>query len=332
MRQFSQILQNPQQSNERGKPFSALTPFKVQVNFDIPNFEGKIDADVVEDWITKLERYFFVNTFSNVEKITFSLLKFEAHVKQSWENKITAKNLENGLNGIIDDDHTWNKFFEFIKEEYFRKGTYEEKYMEWQLLQKKNDQTIQHYTNKFHALLTKLGIHDSEKHRVLKYRSELHRYIQTKMYFLNIETLGIAYKYATKIEEKFKQKGKKDFFTNNKFKGENSNKFAGKQAATSKCVSQSPTWSTRTKKTPKYMGMWCDVHKSSRHDIKDYRAAKTLMTETHGLEQEAGMLPIDSFEQKSGETIIEADPCAIVAIAKVIHREDEEHLFHSRFG
>ena len=45
----------------------------------------------------------------------------------------------------------------------------------------------------------------------LKYRSVLHRYIRTEMYFLNISLLGSAYQYAIKIEEKFGKKNKQDF-------------------------------------------------------------------------------------------------------------------------
>jgi hypothetical protein len=51
---------------------------------------------------------------------------------------------------------------------------------------------------------TKLGIKDSEKHLVLKYRSCLHRYIQEEMEFLDISSLRTAYRYAAKIEQKFK--------------------------------------------------------------------------------------------------------------------------------
>jgi hypothetical protein len=44
----------------------------------------------------------------------------------------------------------------------------------------------------------------------LNYRSCLHRYIQEEMEFLDISSLGVAYRYAAKIEQKFKQK-KRDF-------------------------------------------------------------------------------------------------------------------------
>jgi hypothetical protein len=44
---------------------------------------------------------------------------------------------------------------------------------------------------------------------VLKYRGALHRYIQTEMDFLNISSLGVAYRYVVKIEQKFKYQNKR---------------------------------------------------------------------------------------------------------------------------
>jgi hypothetical protein len=39
----------------------------------------------------------------------------------------------------------------------------------------------------------------------LRYCSGLHRYIQIKMDFLDIFSLGVVYQYAIKIEHKFKK-------------------------------------------------------------------------------------------------------------------------------
>jgi hypothetical protein len=57
------------------------TPFKVQVNFDIPLFEGLIDADVVDKCLNLIEGYFLIHNFFNREKITFAVLKAILHVK-----------------------------------------------------------------------------------------------------------------------------------------------------------------------------------------------------------------------------------------------------------
>jgi hypothetical protein len=65
--------------------FGGTSPFKVQVNFDIPIFEGQIDADALEKWLNLLEGYFYVHNFSDREKITFTLVKALPHVKHWWE-------------------------------------------------------------------------------------------------------------------------------------------------------------------------------------------------------------------------------------------------------
>jgi hypothetical protein len=88
MENFSHILQRLPIStctySSRGH-FGGTSPFKVQVNFDIPVFEGQIDAEALDKWLNMLEGYFSVHKFSDKEKITFALLKALPHVKHWWE-------------------------------------------------------------------------------------------------------------------------------------------------------------------------------------------------------------------------------------------------------
>jgi hypothetical protein len=88
MDNFTQILR--WLSNNNGGTFNqqslqGVMPFKVQVNFDIPLFEGQIDTDTLEKWLSLLEGYFSIQKFSNSEKITFMLLKALPHVRDWWE-------------------------------------------------------------------------------------------------------------------------------------------------------------------------------------------------------------------------------------------------------
>lgn len=53
----------------------------IQVNFDIPIFEGQIDRDIVDRWLNMLKGHFSVHDVSNEENIIFSLLKANTHVK-----------------------------------------------------------------------------------------------------------------------------------------------------------------------------------------------------------------------------------------------------------
>jgi hypothetical protein len=72
--------------------------------------------------------------------------------------------------------------------------------MKWTTLLHEGDQEVPEFTNIFHTLRTRLGIKDSKRNLVLKYHGVLHRYIQNKMEFLDILSLGAAYRYAIKIE------------------------------------------------------------------------------------------------------------------------------------
>ena len=78
MDNFSHILQRlpiASGASSSSDHFGGTSPFKVQVNFDIPVFEGQIDAEALDKWLNLLEGYFSVHNFSDKEKITFALLK-----------------------------------------------------------------------------------------------------------------------------------------------------------------------------------------------------------------------------------------------------------------
>jgi hypothetical protein len=64
MGNFTQILrQLPMESVEESSTRNHLrgaTPFKGKVNFDIPLFEGHIDAVALEKWLNFLEGYYSV--------------------------------------------------------------------------------------------------------------------------------------------------------------------------------------------------------------------------------------------------------------------------------
>ena len=96
MDNFAQILQwlPTSDASASSSQFGGATPFKVQVNFDIPIFDGWIDVDVIDRWLNLLEGYLSVHDFFDQEKITFSLLKAAPHVKDWWETYCERKDEE----------------------------------------------------------------------------------------------------------------------------------------------------------------------------------------------------------------------------------------------
>jgi hypothetical protein len=84
MENFAHILKHlpiASSASSSSGHFGGTSPFKVQSNFDILVFEGRIDAETLEKWLTLLEGYFSIHNFSDKEKITFTLLKALPHVK-----------------------------------------------------------------------------------------------------------------------------------------------------------------------------------------------------------------------------------------------------------
>jgi hypothetical protein len=107
--------------------FGDTNPFKVQANFDIPVFEGQIDADDLEKWLNLLEYYFFVHNFSDKEKITFTLLKALPHVKHWWENYWEKNSTEESE--IFEAEPTWDFFMDVVNEQYYPAGNSDDQYM-----------------------------------------------------------------------------------------------------------------------------------------------------------------------------------------------------------
>jgi hypothetical protein len=144
MENFSHILQRlPIETcaSSSSDHFGGTSPFKVQINFDIPIFEGQIYGDALEKWLNLLEGYFSIQFFFDREKITFALL-----------NTLPMSNIGGKLTG------------------------------------RKFPQRNLEYMGSI-----PLGI--------VLWMGALHRYIQTKIDFLNISPLGASYRYVVKIKK-----------------------------------------------------------------------------------------------------------------------------------
>jgi hypothetical protein len=112
MDNFAQILQWLPKGDTSSSS-SHATPFKVQVNFDIPLFEGLIDVDAIDKWLNLLKEYFLVHNFSDRENITFSLLKVVLHIKDWWDTFSKKRAIEES--SIFEVTPTWNSFKDVIK-------------------------------------------------------------------------------------------------------------------------------------------------------------------------------------------------------------------------
>jgi hypothetical protein len=128
MENFTQILQRLMmavtEASSISNHFASATPFKVQVNFDIPLFGGQIDANSLEKWLNLLEGYYSVQKFSNSEKITSVLLKSIPHVRAWWEGYWERYSVDESTQ--FRRETTWATFVDSLKEDLYHIRKYDD--------------------------------------------------------------------------------------------------------------------------------------------------------------------------------------------------------------
>ena len=132
------------------------------------------------------------------------------------------------------------------------------------------------------------------------------------MEFLDITSLGTAYRYAAKIEQKFKQK-KRDFGSANPKPGK------GAPEPQNKGKGQSGVTQNNTTNPKKDTGKWCEFHNSHTHSTNECRAKRSLVAELKEPESDVLSDPESEPEKgkDKGKQIIDADPSAIFATTKI---------------
>jgi hypothetical protein len=216
-----------------------------------------------------LEGYYSVQKISDSEKITFALLKSLPHVRAWWEGYWERYIMDEST--LFGREPTWVAFVDALKDPV---KNYDDQYIRWTTLRQKRDQTVLEYTNIFHTLRSKLGIKDSERHLGLKYCSGLHKYIQTKMDFIDIPSLGAAYRYAVKIEQKFKQQSKWEKHGKGKYNSHNEGQSKEGQPQESQSQMQAKKGNKKSKKDTK---KWCEFHNSPWHNTDECCSIQSLV-------------------------------------------------------
>ena len=152
----------------------------------------------------------------------------------------------------------------------------------------------------------------------MKYHSGLHRYIRTEMDFLDISSLGSAYRYAVKIEEKFPQKNKRDSRTVHPPQKQGKGNPGPQNTGQGKDNQSRPQVKKGDGKTKKDTSKWCEFHKSPWHNTDECRSKQSLVAEIKSSESDPDSdSEPNATAAHNGRQIIDADPTATVATAQI---------------
>jgi hypothetical protein len=156
------------------------------------------------------------------------------------------------------------------------------------------------------------------------------------MEFLDIASLGAAYRYVVKIEHKFKQK-RREFGSSNSSqpkqgKGSPNPQNKGQRKYGHSQDNQSKPHPKKGNEKSKDTRKWCEYHKIPWNNTEECRSKQSLVVKLKASKSEEDSDSESNLE--SGKSIINVEPSVIFATTKVQPSEPEEpkereRLFHS---
>jgi len=286
------------------------TPLKLEVKFDLPTFDGEVNAEKLDNWLKQLEVYCRVQKIVRDEdKIQLATLKMSGNALIWWE--CCMQNNENeSLNVCF---ASWSHFIQLLRDQFYPLGYRQKVVMDWQNLRQNKGQSVQEYTTEFRKKATMLGISLNSQETLLKYIGGLNNYLKHTLLMFDPTDLDKVCVQATHLEErgKFLKESKKKNASNS-----NSEKNKGKE--------KKKTTSTAQKEKSKDV---CNHCKKEGHlEVKCWKLHPELRPKPKGQKKQANTM---AKEIDGGSEVDEKMACMDLHSS---NNEDEEkkkiELFH----
>ena len=136
------------------------------------------------------------------------------------------------------------------------------------------------------------------------------------MDFLDISSLGSTYRYAVKIEEKFRQKNKRESGPANPLQKQGKGNPSPQNTVKENDNQSPPQEKKGDRKTKKDTGKWCEFHKIPWHNTDECLSKQSLVAEIKysELDPDSDSEP-NATVAYNGRHIIDVDPTATIATA-----------------
>jgi hypothetical protein len=117
-----------------------------RVRVDVPDYHGKFEPRVFQDWLTFLEDYFDWSGLSLDRQVRFAKMKLKGQARIWWHS------VEEHLHRLKQSPiNNWDKMKLKLQEKYLPLD-YEDSFFEELILLRQGNMTMDEYVNKFHEL------------------------------------------------------------------------------------------------------------------------------------------------------------------------------------
>jgi hypothetical protein len=169
---------------------------KIDVKFELPMYDGEVNAERLDSWVRNMEVYCSVQQIKDeATHVKLASLRIAGTTLILWQNK-----LQNGTQQVGNVFPSWKSFISTIRKKLYPLG-YKEKYLiEWKALKIRKEQTVQEYTDGFckMALMLDIPLHTQET--LMKYIGGLPAHIQNIVFIFGPTNLDEGFVQSTYIE------------------------------------------------------------------------------------------------------------------------------------
>jgi hypothetical protein len=169
---------------------------KLDVKFELPMYDGEVNAEKLDNWIRQMEVYCSVQQIKEeVTQIQLASLRLAGTALIWWQSK-----LQKGTQNVGNVFPSWKDFISALRKQFYPLGYKEKAMIEWQSLKLRKGQTVQEYTDGFRKMALMLDIPLQTQETLMKYIGGLPVHIRNTVFMFGPTNLDEVSVQATYIE------------------------------------------------------------------------------------------------------------------------------------
>jgi hypothetical protein len=169
---------------------------KLDVKFELPMYDGEVNAERLHNWVRKIEVYCSVKQIKDEEtQIKLASLRIAGTTLIWWQIK-----LQNGTQQVGNVFPSWKVFVSTLRKQLCPLGYKEKALIEWQDLKLRKGQIVQEYTDGSRKMALMLDIPLHTQKTLMKYIEGLPAYIRNIVFMFGPTNINEVYVQATYIE------------------------------------------------------------------------------------------------------------------------------------
>jgi hypothetical protein len=135
----------PHSPKGHGKTPLQIPSLKLDIKFELPIYNGEVNAEKLDNWIRQIEVYSRIQKIQDDEtKIQLASLRLDGSTLIWWESKTQEEIKKNG-NFFL----SWNDFIMAIKKQFYPLACKQKATMEWHNFRQAKGQNVQSFTQDF---------------------------------------------------------------------------------------------------------------------------------------------------------------------------------------